>query len=209
MKLYYFETPNPRKPCAVAKYLNSPVEFVRVDLTKGEHQSAGFLAVNPNGKVPALSDGDVKLWESHAIMAYLAAKTGSDLWPQDSTRQIDILRWLNWDTAHFSRHAGTLLFENHIRGFFGLGEPDAAAIEEATSFFKRFAGVLDQHLEGREYLVGNRLSIADFGVAAILPQAREARLPLEGFTQILRWHDGLMQLDAWREPYPAHVASAA
>jgi glutathione S-transferase len=209
MKLYYFETPNPRKPCAVAKYLNSPVEFVRVDLTKGEHQSTEYLAINPNGKVPALSDGDFNLWESHAIMAYLATKADSELWPQDNARQIDILRWLNWDTAHFSRHAGTLLFENHLRGVFGLGEPKQAVIEEAASFFKRFAGVLDQHLNGRDYLVGNRLSIADFGVAAILPEAREAQLPLDGFTQIQRWHAKLMQLDAWREPFPARVSSAA
>jgi glutathione S-transferase len=92
MKLYYFETPNPRKPCAVAKYLNSPVEFVRVDLAKGEHQSTEYLAINPNGKVPALSDGDFNLWESHAIMAYLATKADSELWPQDNARQIDILR---------------------------------------------------------------------------------------------------------------------
>lgn len=68
MKLYYFETPNARKPCAVAKYLGSPVEFVRVDLTRHEQKQPAFLAVNPNGRVPALEDGDFKLWESHAIM---------------------------------------------------------------------------------------------------------------------------------------------
>jgi glutathione S-transferase len=59
MKLYYFETANPRKLCAVAKYLGSPVEFVRFDLTQGENKTPEFLAINPNGKVPALADGEV------------------------------------------------------------------------------------------------------------------------------------------------------
>ncbi|MGI9405689.1 MAG: glutathione S-transferase N-terminal domain-containing protein, partial [Hyphomicrobiaceae bacterium] len=80
MKLYYFETPNARKPCAVAKHLGSPVDFVRLDLSSGEQKEPAFLAVNPNGKVPALHDADVRLWESHAIMAYLAHKAGSGLW---------------------------------------------------------------------------------------------------------------------------------
>ncbi|MGI9407247.1 MAG: glutathione S-transferase family protein, partial [Hyphomicrobiaceae bacterium] len=106
MKLFYFETPNPLKPCAVAKYLGSPVEFVRVDLGKGEQKDPAYLEVNPNGKVPALEDGDVKLWEAHSIMAYLALKAGSDLWPSDPMQQIQVMKWLNWDTAHFSRHAG-------------------------------------------------------------------------------------------------------
>ena len=202
MKLYYFETSNPRKPCAVAKYLGSPVEFVRVDLTKREHMTPEFLAVNPNGKVPALSDGEVCLWEGHAIMIYLAMKAGSDLWPQDPARQVDVLQWLNWDTAHFSRHGGTLLFENHIKPAFGLGEPDPDAVGEATAFFRNFAAVLDAHLQGRTHIVGDRLSVADFGVAAVLPSAREAKLPLGGFKEIVRWHDALMEIPAWREPFP-------
>jgi glutathione S-transferase len=94
MKLYYFETLNPRKACAVARYLNSPVEFVRVDLGKGEHKAPSYLAINPNGKVPALTDGDRKIWEANAIMAYLARAAGSDLLPSDD-RQIEVTRWLS------------------------------------------------------------------------------------------------------------------
>ena len=95
MKLYYAETMNPRKACAVAKYLGSPVEYVRVDLSRGEHRTPAFLAENPNGKVPVLVDGDVHLWESTAIMAHLAVKAGSDLWPADAASQVEVLRWLS------------------------------------------------------------------------------------------------------------------
>jgi glutathione S-transferase len=208
MRLYYFETPNGRKACAVARYLNAPVEFVRIDLTKGEHKTLAFLAINPNGKIPALEDGEVRMWESAAIMCYLADKAGSSLWPKDA-RQFDVIRWLSWDAMHFSRHAGTLFFQQVIKPHFGLGDPDLAAIDEAMGFFRQFAGVLNSHLEGRSYLVGDGLSVADFAVGAFLPHAHEAKIPLDEFPQISRWYAQLEQLPAWREPYPIPAASAA
>ncbi|WP_049623576.1 glutathione S-transferase family protein [Frateuria defendens] len=209
MKLYYAETMNPRKTCAVAKYLGSPVEYVRVDLGKGEQFKPEFLADNPNGKVPLLVDGDLKLWESTAIMAHLAVQAGSDLWPVEPTRQVEVLRWLSWDIAHFSRHGGTLYFENHVKPHLNLGEPNPAAVEEATKFYKRFATVLDVHLARHPYLVGDRLSIADFGAGTLLPWAKEAHLPVQGFTHIARWHERLMELPAWREPFPQRLPEAA
>jgi glutathione S-transferase len=203
MKLYYFETPNGRKPCAVAKYLGLPMDFVRVDLAKGEQRLPQYLKTNPNGKIPALEDGEVKLWESHAIMCYLAFKAGSQLWPKDDLLKIDLIRWLNWDTAHFSRHAGRLFFERFVKPTFGLGEPNPMEIQDATNFFKQFAGVLENHLKGRKYLVGTHLTIADFSVASFLPTAKEAQLPLDGFPEIERWHAALMDLPAWRQPFPS------
>ncbi|HEX2113967.1 MAG TPA: glutathione S-transferase N-terminal domain-containing protein, partial [Alphaproteobacteria bacterium] len=83
MQLYYSETLHPRKVCAVAKYLRSPVEFVRVSLSKGEQRTPAYLAMNPNGRVPLLRDGHRMIWESVAIMCHLSDKAGADLWPHD------------------------------------------------------------------------------------------------------------------------------
>ena len=207
MQLYYFETSNPRKACAVARHLNVPVDFVRLDLTKGENKTPEYLAINPNGKVPALVDGDVCLWEATAIMCYLADKAGSDLWPKDS-RQIEVLRWISWDLMHFSRHAGTLFFQHAIKARFGFGDPDPAAVEEAMGFFRRFAAILNEHLKGRQYLVGDGLTVADFSVGSLLPDAAAAKLPLEEFPEIQRWYAQLEQLPAWREPFPSQSVAA-
>jgi glutathione S-transferase len=209
MKLYYFDTLNPRKACAVARYLGSPVEFIHVDLGKGEHKTPEYLAINPNGKVPALEDGDLKLWEANAIMCHLAAFDGSDLWPQKAQQQIDVLRWLTWSSEHFTRHAGELYFQYIIKARFNIGPVDEAAVQEATGHFKKFASVLNEHLSGRKYLLGDALTVADFAVAIALPYASHCRIPLEGFTHIERWHDRLNELPAWREPFPKLEAVAA
>ena len=207
MKLFYFETLNPRKACAVARYLGSPVEFVRVDLSKGENRTPEFLAVNPNGKVPALTDGPTRLWEADAIMCYLARAAGSDLWPDDE-RQIDVMRWLSWSANHFTRHAGQLYFQYIIKPRLLGRAPDEQMADEATGFFRQFAQTLNDHLRGRKYLLGETLTIADFAVAVTLPYAAEARIPLGGFAEIERWHSRLNELPAWREPFPQAKAAA-
>jgi glutathione S-transferase len=209
MKLYYFESANPRKACAVAKHLSLPVQLVRVDLAKREHNTPGYLAINPNGKVPALVDGDNRLWEANAIMAYLARAADSDLWPRDDGRQIELMRWLSWDAFHFTRHGATLVFQHIVRPHFLGAEPDAKAVEEATGFFRQFAAVLNEHLRGRRHILGDTLTIADFALAATLPNAEQAKIPVSEFTEIQRWHDRLNELPAWRQPFPQATAAAA
>jgi glutathione S-transferase len=201
MKLYYCDTLSPRKACAVARYLKVPVEFIYVNLREGEHRTNAFAAINPNCKVPVLTDGDHTLWEANAIMCYLAHKAGSDLWPDDA-RQIEIMRWLSWDADHFRPYAGTLYFEHLIKPRFGMGNPDPAAVEQALAKFRNYAAVLNDHLKDRRYLVGDGLSVADFAVAATLPYAAEIGLPLAEFPQMQHWHNRLEELDAWRMPFP-------
>jgi glutathione S-transferase len=89
-----------------------------------------------------------------------------------------------------------------------MGNADRAVVEEATGFFKRFAAVLNDHLSGRAYLVGDGLTVADFAVAVTLPYAESARIPLAEFPAIERWHGRLNELPAWREPFPATRAAA-
>lgn len=202
MKLYWSDVLSPRKACAVAKYLESPVDFEFLDLGRGEHRTPGYLAINPNGKVPTLVDGGRVLWEADAIMCHLAARCDSDLWPQDA-RQIEVIRWFSWDLQHFTAHAGTLYFEHIIKSRFGLGDPDPAEVKRATDDWRRYAAVLDTHLHGRHWLVGDSITVADFAVAVTLPYANRAHIPLDEFPAITRWHDRLNELDAWREPFPA------
>ena len=202
VQLYYSDVLSPRKACAVARYLQLPIDYVYLHLDRGEHRTPGYLEMNPNGKVPTLVDGDQILWEADAIMCHLASRAGSDLWPRDLRSQTEIVRWFSWDLQHFTRAAGTLYFEHIVKARFGIGEADAQVVAEAQQDFRRFAGVLEAHLQGRHWLLGDKLSVADFAVAVSLPYADDAKIPVHEFTQVRAWHDRLGELEAWREPFP-------
>ena len=85
-------------------------------------------------------------------------------------------------------------------------EPGGGA--EAQGWFRKHAGVLDQHLHGRKWLLGDQMSIADFSVGVTLPYAASANMPLDEFPEVMRWHDRLSELEAWRDPFPLRRAQA-
>jgi glutathione S-transferase len=207
MKLYWSDTVSPRMVCAVAKYLQAPVEYEYVDLRRGEHRTPEYLALNPNGKVPCLVDGMRSIWESDAIICHLAACCDSDLWPQDA-RQIEVIRWFSWNLQHFTANAVALYFQYVIRQRFGMGEIDPIEVRRATEDWRHYAAVLDRHLRGRAWLIGDTITVADFAVAMVLPYATCAQIPIDEFPEIRRWHERLNELEAWREPFPS-VAVAA
>lgn len=194
-------SPNCRKVTAVAKQLGIPLEYKMIDVLKGEGRKPEFLAINPNGKVPTLVDGDVTLWESNAIQCYVASKTENELWPKTNARY-DILKWQSWELAHFGAAARAIAFQRLIKPLLGLGKADEARCEEEEGNFKRFAQVLDQSLAGKRFLVGNRLTIADFCVAAPLSHAEAARLPLAGFDNVKRWLNALDDQPGWSASRP-------
>ncbi|HVU03127.1 MAG TPA: glutathione S-transferase family protein [Polyangiaceae bacterium] len=203
MHLYYFETLNPRKACAVAKYVNAPVEYVLLDIRKMEQRGPSHIARNPNGRVPVLVTPEKTLWESLAIMVYLASKAKSPLWPEDPLAQAEVLRWASFDAFHVMPRAGVFYFERYIKPMLGLGAPDEQAIAKATPLFHQSAKVLDAHLADQRWVAGDALSIADFCLAATLPQADAIGLPLEPYANVRKWHDRLLEIDAWRDPWPA------
>lgn len=205
MKLYYSDVLNPRKACAVARHLQSTVEFVFVDLAKGEQRAPAHLAVNPNGQVPTLVDGERIVLEADAIMCHLSERAGADLWPHEIDRQIDVVRWLSWNHQHFNRHGGELYFQYVIKSRFGLGPEDPVAVDQAIGAFRRYAAVLNGHLAGRRWLLGDRMTVADFSVAGVLPYAQASQMPLNDFPEVRRWHEQLNELEAWREPFPARA----
>jgi glutathione S-transferase len=206
LTLYYADVLAPRKACAAAKHLKAPVEFVYLDLHNSEHKAPSYLALNPNGTVPTLTDGDQVVWEADAIMCHLAARVDSDFWPRDR-RQIDVVRWLSWSAQHFTRAGGELYFESIIKARFGLGGPDETAVARALAAFRRYAAILNDHLQSGLWLVGDALTVADFSVAAVLPFAEKALIPINEFAHIRRWHDRLNEIEAWRQPFPPIAGS--
>src|SRR5262245_9767827 len=157
MKLYMNPTsPNVRRVRLTAAVLGLQLEEQMLDFAKGEQKKPEYLAINPNGAVPTLVDGDFVLTESRAIMQYLASKKPeSGLLPRDEQARADVARWQFWDSSHFSPQLGMLTFQKLLKRMFGMGEPDPSKIEEALTNFRRFAAVLNTRLEGKNYVVGD------------------------------------------------------
>lgn len=202
MQLHFAETMMPRKACFVARHLDAPIDFIRVDLGKGEHKAPAFRALNPNTKVPLLVDGDLALWESDAIMLHLALGAGSDLWPSDPRGQVEAQRWLSWAAHEFNPQAGTLYFEHIIRPMFGLGDVDTEAEAAALARTRKGLAVLDGHLANRDFLLGSLLSLADISVAITFPYAPRAKIPLGDYPAVARWNERLRALAHWDHPFP-------
>jgi glutathione S-transferase len=203
MKLYGFPpSPNTRKVQAVAVHLGIPLEFELVDITKGKARTPEFLAMNPNAKTPVLQDGDFTLWESNAIMQYIASKKKNTLWPDDARARADITRWQCWQLAQWHEGCAGFLWENMLKPFLGLGTADAAALKKAEEAFHRDAPVLEAQLATQPFLVNGALTLADFAVGSYLHYAVPAKLPLERYPNIRAWYGRIEALPAWRETAP-------
>lgn len=204
MKLYMNPlSPNVRRVRLTAAVLGIPLEEKVLDFAKGEHKNPEYLALNPNGAVPTLVDGDFVLTESRAIMQYLASKKPeAGLIPRDEQARAEVTRWQFWDASHFSPQLGALTYEKLIKPMMGMGEPDQRKIDEATANFRRFAGVLERHLAGSPFVVGNGLTIADLTIATSLMYAKRTDVPLGEFPNVQAWFARITAMDAWKASDP-------
>jgi glutathione S-transferase len=204
MRLYHHPMSlNARRAVMTAVHLDAPVELVFVDLSKGEQRKPEFLQKNLNGRVPVLEDGDFMLSESHAIMQYLADKTsGQSLYPKELRPRADVNRWLFWSAHHFTPAVSVLNWENHIKPMIGAGDPDLGAIQRGQALVAETARVLDAHLAGRKWIVGEKLSLADVALATPLMVIRQAKLPVNDFANLMVWFRRVESLDAWKSTGP-------
>ncbi|MCA9489001.1 MAG: glutathione S-transferase family protein [Myxococcales bacterium] len=204
MKLYVNRmSPNARRALIVAHMVDVAVEIVDVDMRTGEHKQPPYLAINPNHKVPALTDGDLKLWESNAIAQYLAAKGGrTDLWPTDPAEQADVSRWQFWMHSHFNLALNPILFERVLKAMFGMGDPDEAVVAAKLPELRTALAVMEARLGAHDWLATDRLTLADVAIAASLTYAPGADLPLDEYPAVVAWFGRIRELEAWRATDP-------
>jgi glutathione S-transferase len=210
MRLYVHRlSPNGLKAIITAEHCGSPVDLVDIDLGAGEQHGAAYRAINPNGRVPTLVDGNFVLWESNAIMQYLAEKAGErSIWPDDPRARADIARWQFWDVAHLGPAAKPFQWEYLIKAMVGLGDPDEAALAAAEAPFRACADVLEATLGKRPYLTGEQLTLADISVAATLIYVEAASMPVADYSALQRWRQQVSAIPAWAASRPqARIAA--
>jgi GST-like protein len=155
IKFYYNLAPNPTKVALCLEEMNLPYELMPIDTRKGEQHEPAFLAINPNAKLPAIVDDGVTVFDSNAILLYLAEKTGQFLSPDRGS----LLSWLMFVASGIGPYSGQAV---HFRNV--APEPKEYAVNRYTFEAKRHWGILDARLATHRYMLGDTYTVVDMAV---------------------------------------------
>jgi glutathione S-transferase len=210
MKLHIVPgSPNSRKVEAVLHHLGLEADIQEHDFFAGDLRKASYLAINLNARVPTLEDGNFVLWESNAIMQYLADKSGDDrLFPRNPRARADVIRWQFWELAHFNRPFGALAFETVAKARRGL-KADSATIALAQADLARNAPVLEGYISGRQYLVGDAVTLADYSMVIFESYRSVVPFDWSPYSQLNAYLDRVSQLEPWVRSKRAFLPAAA
>ena len=159
LQLYYHPSPNPLKIALYLEETGLQYELVPIDTRKGEQHSPAFRAINPNAKTPALVDGDVKVFDSNAILLYLAEKTGQFLPPNTPAARAQMLSWLMFVATGIGPYCGQAV---HFKYF--APEPKEYAVNRYTFEAERHWKLIDDQLAGKSWMVGDTYTLVDMAV---------------------------------------------
>jgi GST-like protein len=200
--LYYWPTPNGHKITLFLEEAGLPYAIKPVNIGKGEQFQADFLAFSPNNKMPAIIDhapadggAPLSVFESGAILLYLANKTGR-FFGADVRQKVEVNQWLMWQMAGLGPMTGQY-------GHFNVYAPEKIdyAIDRYTREVQRLLGVLDRRLAGRAFIAGDEYTIADMAAYPWINPYMKAPLDLEPYPDLRRWHAAITARPATQRAY--------
>jgi GST-like protein len=159
LKFYYNYAPNPLKVALFLEESGVPYDPVPVDIAKGEQFSPSYLAINPNGKLPAIVDGDTPVFDSHAILLYLAEKTGQFLPEPSPAARGQLLSWMMFIASGVGPFVGQAV---HFSRF--APDPNPYALKRYMFEAERHFKILDARLGRSQYMLGDAYTIVDMAV---------------------------------------------
>ena len=182
------------RPLWTAHELGIPYTLHPVDMRKGEQKDPAFLAINPNGHVPAIKDGTLVMWESLAIDLYLAKKHGGPLAPQTVEEDGLMTMWSFWAVTEVESHALQILYHRVLKP---EAERDEQCAVNAVAALRKPTAILEAELKKTGgYLVGGRFTIADLNLAAVYSYAKPAPELFVDAPHVLAWLDGALERPA-------------
>jgi GST-like protein len=192
IELHTWNTPNGRKISVALEEMGLPYSVHTVNIGKGEQFNPEFLKISPNNRIPAIIDPEgpggqpISVFESGAILIYLAEKTGKFL-PTDRRKQVPVLEWLMWQMGGFGPMPG------QVHHFLQVTDPadQRYGLERYSKETRRLYGVLDRRLEGRDY-VADECSIADFAILGWAWRHERHKVDLAEFPNVKRWYERCM-----------------
>jgi len=193
LTFYYARTPNGMKPLLFASEHELEAEYRLVDLAAKEQFAPEFLRIAPNNKIPAMTDGELALFESGVILEYLADKY---LGFREDPDRYQILNWLYWQIGGLGPMGG----QNHFFREFAP-EPIPFAINRYTEECKRLYSVLDGHLADHDFIGGGSYHIADMAIYPWVWYYEMHHVPIKDYPYVARWFDKLTQRASVEQAY--------
>ncbi|MDA0306308.1 MAG: glutathione binding-like protein [Proteobacteria bacterium] len=196
IELYTWATPNGRKVSVMLEELGLEYNVHEVDISKGQQHEPEFLAISPNNRIPGIIDMDtadgepLKMFETGAILIYLAEKTGSGLLPTEIRPRTEVLQWLMWQMGG----VGPMFGQAHVF-MFNPKEEVPQAVERYHKETKRLYKVMNEQLGKARYLANDNFSIADIATFPWVDRYPRHQVDLAEFPNVLRWHTEL-----WERP---------
>lgn len=186
MKLYGHPfSSNVRRVQMLCEECGIQYQYETVDLMKGEQYSPQFLAINPNAKVPVIDDDGFVLWESQAIMRYLADKHEASTWyPMEPKARARVDAWLDWNQTRLGQEAGKIAFNVLILGDKG----DKQKIEEGKKSLTKILPVLEGALSAQSYICGNQPTLADFAFVPNFAYLEMCQYDLGEYPAVSKWY---------------------
>ena len=184
LKLYGNAMSRAFRPLWMLEELGVPYEQITVNFATGETRKPEYLAINPNGHVPTLVDGDTIIWESMAINFYLAKKYDEGLQPKSLADEGRAIMWSFWAMTEVEAHVLKVLMNRVI---LAKEQRNSAEADEAEKKLAAPLAVLDGALQGKRYLLGDNFTVADLNVASVLSWARASKMDLAKYPNLGRW----------------------
>ena len=194
--LYTWATPNGRKVSIMLEELGLDYNVHEINLAKGEQHTPEFLAVSPNNKIPGIVDSDgpgakpLSMFETGAILIYLAERTESELYPKDFKKRMVTLQWLMWQMGG----VGPMFGQAH-HFMFNPSEVVPYGQERYHQEAKRLYKVMNTRMRENRYLGGDDYSVADIATFPWVDRFRRHQVDLAEFPNVKRWHEEL-----WERP---------
>jgi len=204
LKIYGADLSAPaNKVRMTANALDLEYDYIRVDIRGGENRTGQYLRLHPAGKVPVIDDNGFILFESNAIIKYLAAREVSPLYSDNIKERANVDQWIDFITFHVGGAMGKVLF-NRVFASFAKVPVDDRSLEDGIKFMGRFLPVIERQLAGNKNVAGEKVTLADIALLATIDPAEVAGISLAGYGHTLEWRQGLMKKDFYTKCHTSY-----
>lgn len=196
---------NVNKVRYVLNQLGLSYDWAQTNPMQGETKAPEFLAITPTGKIPAIEVDGLKLFESNAIIRFLAVTNNSALYPADPGKRAVIDAWMDYSSIHVQQALGRIMFNRLFAPMMGQ-KVDEASLQTGLEFLAKYFPIIDAQLGKNAYIAGNELSLADITLLAVLDPCELCQVSLKEFANITQWRTKLINQPFYQKCYKDYTA---